>query len=71
MAATNPMAGIVSAPLWDSTTSTYAGLLTVTDYLNVVRYYNLHADKLKDIDKLLLSDLRGLCLLDNSQLDTC
>lgn len=51
--------GIVSAPLWDSTTSTYAGLLTVTDYLNVVRYYNLHADKLKDIDKLVLSDLKG------------
>jgi len=51
--------GIVSAPLWDSATSTYAGLLTVTDYLNVVRYYNLHADKLKDIDKLVLSDLKG------------
>jgi 5'-AMP-activated protein kinase, regulatory gamma subunit len=50
--------GIVSAPLWDSQTSTYAGLLTVNDYLNVVRYYNLHADKLKDVDKLLLSDLR-------------
>ena len=52
--------GIVSAPLWDSSTSTYAGLLTVTDYLNVVRYYNLHADKLKDVDKLLLSDLKGM-----------
>ena len=51
--------GIVSAPLWDSSTSTYAGLLTVNDYLNVVRYYNLHADKLKDVDKLLLSDLKG------------
>ena len=45
--------------MWDSTTSTYAGLLTVSDYLNVVRYYNLHAEKLKDIDKLLLSDLKG------------
>lgn len=52
--------GIVSAPLWDSQTSTYAGLLTVNDYLNVVRYYNLHADKLKDVDSLLLSDLRGM-----------
>jgi 5'-AMP-activated protein kinase, regulatory gamma subunit len=52
--------GIVSAPLWDSSTSTYAGLLTVNDYLNVVRYYNLHADKLKDVDSLLLSDLRGM-----------
>ncbi|RMD39872.1 hypothetical protein DV735_g5267, partial [Chaetothyriales sp. CBS 134920] len=50
--------GIVSAPLWDSATSTYAGLLTVNDYLNVIRYYNLHADKLKDVDNLLLSDLR-------------
>ncbi|KAJ9604313.1 AMP-activated serine/threonine-protein kinase regulatory subunit [Cladophialophora chaetospira] len=52
--------GIVSAPLWDSSTSTYAGLLTVTDYLNVVRYYNLHADKLKDVDKLILSDLKDV-----------
>lgn len=53
-------AGIVSAPLWDSQTSTYAGLLTVNDYLNVVRYYNLHAEKLKDVDTLLLSDLKGI-----------
>ncbi|KIX08501.1 uncharacterized protein Z518_03157 [Rhinocladiella mackenziei CBS 650.93] len=52
--------GIVSAPLWDSTTSTYAGLLTVNDYLNVVRYYNLHADQLKDVDNLLLSDLKDV-----------
>lgn len=50
--------GIVSAPLWDSNTSTYAGLLTVNDYLNVIRYYNLHADQLKDVDTLLLSDLK-------------
>jgi 5'-AMP-activated protein kinase, regulatory gamma subunit len=57
---TDTHAGIVSAPLWDSTTSTYAGLLTVNDYLNVVRYYNLHADKLKDVDKLCLSDLRDV-----------
>ena len=58
--ATDTVPGIVSAPLWDSNTSTYAGLLTVNDYLNVVRYYNLHADKLKDVDKLLLSDLRDV-----------
>lgn len=50
--------GIVSAPLWDSTTSTYAGLLTVNDYLNVIRYYNLHSDKLKEVDSLLLADLK-------------
>ena len=50
--------GIVSAPLWDASTSTYAGLLTVNDYLNVVRYYNLHTDRLKDVDNLLLSDLK-------------
>ncbi|KAK5078327.1 AMP-activated serine/threonine-protein kinase regulatory subunit [Lithohypha guttulata] len=50
--------GIVSAPLWDSQTSTYAGLLTVNDYLNVIRYYNLHTDQLKNVDNLLLSDLK-------------
>lgn len=52
-------AGIVSAPLWDSKTSTFAGLLTVTDYLNVVQYYNKNTDRLKDVEKLQLSDLRG------------
>jgi 5'-AMP-activated protein kinase regulatory gamma subunit len=51
--------GIVSAPLWDSKTSTFAGLLTVTDYLNVVQYYNKNTDRLKDVEKLQLSDLRG------------
>jgi 5'-AMP-activated protein kinase, regulatory gamma subunit len=60
LALTISSSGIVSAPMWDSTTSTYAGLLTVNDYLNVVRYYNLHADKLKDVDSLLLSDLRDV-----------
>ena len=53
------IAGIVSAPLWDSKTSTFAGLLTVTDYLNVVQYYNKNTDRLKDVEKLQLSDLRG------------
>ncbi len=28
--------GIVSAPLWDSRSSTFAGLLTSTDYINVI-----------------------------------
>ena len=49
----------MSAPLWDSKTSTFAGLLTVTDYLNVVQYYNKNTDRLKDVEKLQLSDLRG------------
>ncbi|KAK3047322.1 hypothetical protein LTS18_013175, partial [Coniosporium uncinatum] len=31
--------GIVSAPLWDSKTSTFAGLLTTSDYINVIQYY--------------------------------
>lgn len=33
------LAGIVSASLWDSKTSTFAGLLTTSDYINVIQYF--------------------------------
>ncbi len=52
--------GIVSAPLWDSHNSTFAGLLTSTDYMNVIQYYCLYPDRLSDIDQFRLSGLRGM-----------
>ncbi|OQO14186.1 hypothetical protein B0A48_01062 [Cryoendolithus antarcticus] len=52
--------GIVSAPLWDSKTSTFAGLLTTSDYLNVVQYYWHHPDLLPAIDKFKLDSLRDI-----------
>lgn len=51
--------GIVSAPLWDSHTSTFAGLLTTSDYINVVQYYWQNPDALNQIDQFRLSSLRG------------
>lgn len=52
--------GIVSAPLWDSKTSTFAGLLTTSDYINVIQYYWQNPDALAAIDQLRLNSLRGL-----------
>jgi 5'-AMP-activated protein kinase regulatory gamma subunit len=50
----------VSAPLWDSKTSTYAGLLTTSDYLNVVQYYWQNPDALAQIDQFKLNSLRDI-----------
>ena len=52
--------GIVSAPLWDSNTSVFAGLLTVADYINVIQYYWQNPGALAEIDKFKLSNLRGM-----------
>jgi len=51
--------GIVSAPLWNSKTSKFAGLLTSTDYMNVIQYYWQNSDKLSQIDAFRLASLRG------------
>ncbi|OAA66856.1 Aldolase-type TIM barrel [Niveomyces insectorum RCEF 264] len=52
--------GIVSAPLWDSHTSTFAGLLTSTDYINLIQYYCQYPDRLSEIDQFRLSGLRDI-----------
>ncbi|CAK7216224.1 AMP-activated serine/threonine-protein kinase regulatory subunit [Sporothrix curviconia] len=51
---------IVSAPLWDSHNSTFAGLLTSTDFINVIQYYCQYPDRLHDIDQFRLSGLREI-----------
>ena len=51
--------GIVSAPLWDSKTSTFAGLLTTSDYINVIQYYWQNPDALAQVDQFRLNSLRG------------
>jgi 5'-AMP-activated protein kinase regulatory gamma subunit len=57
--ADTPTTGIVSAPLWDSKTSTFAGLLTTSDYINVIQYYWQNPDELARIDQFRLDSLRG------------
>ncbi|MCJ1407530.1 AMP-activated serine/threonine-protein kinase regulatory subunit [Ptychographa xylographoides] len=52
--------GIVSAPLWDSRTSTFAGLLTTSDYINVIQYYCLHPEEMSKIDQFRLNSLRAI-----------
>ena len=50
----------MSAPLWDSRSSTFAGLLTTSDYLNVVQYYWQNPDALAQIDQFRLNSLRDV-----------
>lgn len=51
---------IVSAPLWDSQGSKFAGILTSTDYLNVIRYYCTFPDEMHELDQFRLSSLRAI-----------
>ncbi|KAK9448811.1 uncharacterized protein V1518DRAFT_418295 [Limtongia smithiae] len=51
---------IVSAPLWNSRTSRFAGLLTSADYINVIQYYYQNPDKMDEIDRLTLDGLRDV-----------
>lgn len=56
---TDCLVGIVSAPLWDSRISAFAGLLTTSDYINVIQYYWQNPTKLSEIDAFTLNNLRG------------
>ncbi|KAF4120619.1 hypothetical protein GMORB2_2622 [Geosmithia morbida] len=51
---------IVSAPLWDSRTSRFAGILTATDYLNVIQYYCQFPDEMGKLDQFRLRSLRDI-----------
>lgn len=52
--------GIVSAPLWDSRKSSFAGMLSVADYINVIQYYLQNPDAFKEVDNFRLSSLRDV-----------
>lgn len=51
---------IVSAPLWDAKTSRFAGLLTSSDFINVIQYYFSNPDKFELVDKLQLDGLKDI-----------
>ncbi|CCJ29010.1 unnamed protein product [Pneumocystis jirovecii] len=54
---------IVSAPLWNTKTCTFAGLLTASDFINVIQYYHQnvsYVQALEDIGKLKLNGLRDI-----------
>ncbi|KAK8041263.1 5'-AMP-activated protein kinase subunit gamma [Apiospora phragmitis] len=51
---------IVSAPLWDSHNGRFAGLLTSTDFINVIQYYNQFPEQIDNVEKFRLSSLRDI-----------
>ncbi|KAM4065807.1 CBS domain-containing protein [Hirsutella rhossiliensis] len=51
---------IVSAPLWDSETSRFAGILTATDFINVIQYYYQFPDEISKLDQFRLCSLRDI-----------
>ena len=62
--------GIVSAPLWDSKSSTFAGLLTTSDYINIIQYYFQNPAALDKIDQFRLANLRGTISLKAVEAET-
>ncbi|KAH6567979.1 hypothetical protein BASA61_006385 [Batrachochytrium salamandrivorans] len=56
--------GIQSAPLWDSEKQQFAGMLTVTDFIQLILYYNARSTSyekaLEEIDLLDIAALRVL-----------
>ncbi|KAG6080142.1 hypothetical protein E4U15_003442 [Claviceps sp. LM218 group G6] len=51
---------IVSAPLWDSHRGRFAGILTSTDFINVIQYYYQFPDEIGKLDQFRLSSLRDI-----------
>lgn len=45
----SPSAGVVSAPLYDSTTQRFAGMFTLADVVHLIQYYYLTADKYENV----------------------
>lgn len=55
--------GVVSAPLWNSEKSSFAGMLTVLDIIHLIQYYYRTADfeqASTDVETFRLESLRGL-----------
>ncbi|TFL06518.1 hypothetical protein BDV98DRAFT_559547 [Pterulicium gracile] len=55
--------GVVSAPLWNSETSRFAGMLTVLDIIHLIQYYyNLasYEDAAADVENFKLESLRDI-----------
>lgn len=66
LALMNKFVGVVSAPLWNSDTSRFAGMLTVLDIIHLIQYYYKSASyevATEDVEKLKLESLRGEYLI--------
>ncbi len=55
--------GVVSAPLWNSEKSVFAGMLTVLDIIHLIQYYYRTASydyAATDVETFRLESLRGI-----------
>ncbi|KAF9292183.1 AMP-activated serine/threonine-protein kinase regulatory subunit [Linnemannia elongata] len=55
--------GIVSAPLWDSTKRKFAGMLTATDFINLIQFYYSHSSysvASREMELFQISQLRDV-----------
>ena len=54
--------GVQSAPLWDSSTQKFIGMLTVTDYIRLILHYYNHAssDIMEEIEDLQIIGLKNI-----------
>lgn len=62
---TNLTSGVVSAPLWNSEKSRFAGMLTVLDIIHLIQYYYRTASydyAATDVETFRLESLRGAYL---------
>lgn len=54
--------GVVSAPLWNSEQSRFAGMFTVSDIIHLIQYYyksSTYEGAAADVENLRLESLRG------------
>jgi hypothetical protein len=54
--------GVVSAPLWNSETSSFAGMFTVSDIIHLIQYYysfSSYDSAANDVEHFRLESLRG------------
>jgi hypothetical protein len=56
--------GVVSAPLWNSEKSVFAGMFTVSDIIHLIQYYYHHTSSYDnaatDVETFRLESLRGM-----------
>ena len=60
------LAGVVSAPLWNSEKSRFAGMFTVSDIIHLIQYYykcSSYDAAAADLETFRLESLRGVCFL--------
>ena len=58
--------GVVSAPLWNSERSEFAGMFTVSDIIHLIQYYyhtSSYDSVAEDVENFRLESLRGVFAL--------